>query len=918
MATKHHRREFDSIVPRDIQAYARDGTRGDLQSQSAAGLDSAWPSGAEFTDNHDASSGPERIPNAGHDFKRIGVATSPRDSVTRTGVIRGDGQAGGAGAASDANRISQLLQTSSSAIAPAERAFFEPRFGHNFSQVRVHTDERAARSADAVSARAYTLGDDIVFGAGQYAPGTQEGRRLLGHELTHTIQQASTVPATGPGAAAAGSDAFEREAHRVGDIVATGGSATPTLHTGQMMVQGYGGPEHQAMGDDVHQVLEAVLMETDDLLAGVCRVPEFGGVSSGEMSEQQWWEEHGRGASHAPGLGHVGQADSNGRVEVPQLAQMLEQDAFFRDRGRSLTVPLRNFQMQNDVAGPYLAIETDPTTKEAVRYDAPVSPGDLTALNGDLYGSMENLRKAPVSEFITLQGILDAEARWERMVAGGTADSKNAPNFTAQWEAATSWRGHKVYSDGHELGQEATATGGDTASYLGLALDNRAHFGQDTEQKIALEVQVRSGDLGALARGPQGNFAQGNEQAWMAGHARALTLAQEAHALKAPESSGLMTPDRVRALSDPYGHEALVPPTGLLTPEVGNKVVPSAPSDADGRKLQRSSGVPTFESKRNDAYVENAGADHYLTDAYAAGHQIVRDVIGRVTDQFVNDQGGRDAFLGLVVRQIQAGAIADPEKAEGELGEFQEASHTWKDKAARGESWLNSKWNVLRFVGIGAEGLKQKLDKELDAPRLHAIGAKLVHDYYNRRGLLVHNAKGMTFMIKGDGSAEQAPAALRIIELAILESRTQITEMANNGATANPMAVWDYTPALDKTLFTETSGRKVLDLMFQDSEYLWHLIKDNFSVTATADTTAYEKAASQNAVQEPMPGRGLLQDPGTPPLQSWLERRRQYVQQHGRAPSPGPQPPGVPVPLTPEGLELPGARTVADDLSAHI
>lgn len=65
----------------------------------------------------------------------------------------------------------------------------EPRFGVDFSQVRVHTDPRATESAQAVNALAYTVGRNVVFGTGQYAPGTSEGRRLLAHELVHTIQQ---------------------------------------------------------------------------------------------------------------------------------------------------------------------------------------------------------------------------------------------------------------------------------------------------------------------------------------------------------------------------------------------------------------------------------------------------------------------------------------------------------------------------------------------------------------------------------------------------------------------------------------------------------------------------------------------------------------------------------------------------------
>ncbi len=76
------------------------------------------------------------------------------------------------------------------------RAFMEPRFGRDFGHVRVHADERAAASARAVNARAYTVGRDIVFGAGQYAPGAAAGRQLLAHELTHTVQQsAGAAPA---------------------------------------------------------------------------------------------------------------------------------------------------------------------------------------------------------------------------------------------------------------------------------------------------------------------------------------------------------------------------------------------------------------------------------------------------------------------------------------------------------------------------------------------------------------------------------------------------------------------------------------------------------------------------------------------------------------------------------------------------
>jgi uncharacterized protein DUF4157 len=69
------------------------------------------------------------------------------------------------------------------------RAFFEPRFGQDFSQVRVHTGGKASETAQATQAKAFTIGQDVVFGSGEYAPDSWNGRKLLAHELTHVIQQ---------------------------------------------------------------------------------------------------------------------------------------------------------------------------------------------------------------------------------------------------------------------------------------------------------------------------------------------------------------------------------------------------------------------------------------------------------------------------------------------------------------------------------------------------------------------------------------------------------------------------------------------------------------------------------------------------------------------------------------------------------
>lgn len=81
------------------------------------------------------------------------------------------------------------LHGGGSPLDTSTRAFMEPRFGHDFGRVRVHTDARASRLARSVNARAFTVGQDLVFESGQYAPQTDQGRRLLVHELTHVVQQ---------------------------------------------------------------------------------------------------------------------------------------------------------------------------------------------------------------------------------------------------------------------------------------------------------------------------------------------------------------------------------------------------------------------------------------------------------------------------------------------------------------------------------------------------------------------------------------------------------------------------------------------------------------------------------------------------------------------------------------------------------
>jgi hypothetical protein len=89
--------------------------------------------------------------------------------------------------------VHDVLRSPGRPLDAATRSFFEPRFGADLSHIRVYADARAAKSASAIGARAYTAGPDIVFATGQYAPHSEAGRQLIAHELAHARQQQSTT-----------------------------------------------------------------------------------------------------------------------------------------------------------------------------------------------------------------------------------------------------------------------------------------------------------------------------------------------------------------------------------------------------------------------------------------------------------------------------------------------------------------------------------------------------------------------------------------------------------------------------------------------------------------------------------------------------------------------------------------------------
>lgn len=132
--------------------------------------------------------------------------------------------------------VHEVLGSAGQPLDGPTRAFFEPRFGHDFSRVRVHTDEKAVESARLVNARAYTVGDNVVLGSEQN-PSSSSTRRLLAHELTHVVQQSNSAPAS-PLTISAPSDRNERQADQAASDIADRGlpfAGVPVLPQASLM-----------------------------------------------------------------------------------------------------------------------------------------------------------------------------------------------------------------------------------------------------------------------------------------------------------------------------------------------------------------------------------------------------------------------------------------------------------------------------------------------------------------------------------------------------------------------------------------------------------------------------------------------------------------------------------------------------------
>jgi outer membrane protein OmpA-like peptidoglycan-associated protein len=131
--------------------------------------------------------------------------------------------------------VNEVISSPGQPLDEKTRAFMESRFAHDFSRVRIHTDNRAAESARAVNALAYTVGKHVVFGKNHYLPDEIKGRRFLAHELTHVIQQESAINTNFKRHLTAES-AMEREAEEIAFHYSDNGKFFPSIHASNIQI----------------------------------------------------------------------------------------------------------------------------------------------------------------------------------------------------------------------------------------------------------------------------------------------------------------------------------------------------------------------------------------------------------------------------------------------------------------------------------------------------------------------------------------------------------------------------------------------------------------------------------------------------------------------------------------------------------
>ena len=311
--------------------------------------------------------------------------------------------------------VHDVLRSPGTPLDNATRSFFEPRFGVDFSNVRIHSDARAAESARSVGALAYTVGDDVVFGSGQYAPHSATGGKLLAHELTHVAQQGDMLPTAQPRRIGRNRDSFESEADKktgAAGLAFLSNSArkTPFERLRSPSVQRYASGEHAKFG------------ETGDALKDLAPKAWAYKVKAGEMPSQlarrfQITEEELRAANPNKWRNWPSNADPTKKVEG------------FNAGEKILVPPTLNDAIKEALKTKELALVVNGVTLE---YGQGISMGDF-------YETPEQMLAAPPAELQKLSELIEKEK------GGGSVSTK-------EWQDATGGR------------------------YLKLAEKNESHF----------------------------------------------------------------------------------------------------------------------------------------------------------------------------------------------------------------------------------------------------------------------------------------------------------------------------------------------------------------------------------------------------------------------------------------------------------
>ncbi|VVB71304.1 Uncharacterised protein [uncultured archaeon] len=162
--------------------------------------------------------------------------------------------------------VNEVLHSSGRPLDASTRAFMEPRFGHDFGKVRVHSDARSGESAQALNARAYTFGHHMVFDNGEYAPQMDTGKRLLAHELAHTIQSVQIIGSANQPRISQTTDAEELAADAAASQVMRGRmpkltsvTNAPGIYRQQRLILSLPRDKLKALGNrDINAIVDAI------------------------------------------------------------------------------------------------------------------------------------------------------------------------------------------------------------------------------------------------------------------------------------------------------------------------------------------------------------------------------------------------------------------------------------------------------------------------------------------------------------------------------------------------------------------------------------------------------------------------------------------------------------------------------------